>query len=221
MPLNRLTDMFRGFVFGMTLQLAVGPVCMFILTLAATSGFFVAEAGVVGVALIDTLYIALALAGIFRLLTRPGPRRIAGLCGAGVVALFGAGMVYGGITAATPAGLATPSAGVTAGGALVQTVLLTIANPLTIVFWTGVFGARAAGAAGRSESAVAFAAGCIGATLCFLTGVAAVGNTIRGVLPPQVVPAVSAAAGAFLIVFSITRAAGLFRQPLLSTETGG
>jgi len=47
----------KGFRFGMILQIAVGPLCLFIFQTAVTSGFFTAMIGVMGVALVDALYI--------------------------------------------------------------------------------------------------------------------------------------------------------------------
>lgn len=36
----------KGFKFGMLLQLAVGPICLFIFQLASVNGFLIAERGV-------------------------------------------------------------------------------------------------------------------------------------------------------------------------------
>ena len=54
----------KGFKFGMLLQFAVGPVCIFILQMASLRGFYMAEIGVLGVVLIDGIFIICAILGI-------------------------------------------------------------------------------------------------------------------------------------------------------------
>ncbi|MBP1745267.1 MAG: hypothetical protein H6Q58_2245, partial [Firmicutes bacterium] len=61
---------FKGFRFGMLLQVAVGPVCLFIFQTAASSGFASAEMGVLGVAIVDALFISAAILGIGALISR-------------------------------------------------------------------------------------------------------------------------------------------------------
>ena len=60
----------KGFRFGMFLQIAVGPICLFIFQTAVTSGFFAAEIGVLGVVLIDALFILAAIFGIGKILNK-------------------------------------------------------------------------------------------------------------------------------------------------------
>ncbi len=67
----------RGFRFGALLQIAVGPVCLFIFQTAASSGFFAAEAAVLAVTLADSLYVAAPLSGQGRSQKRTaGPKHI-------------------------------------------------------------------------------------------------------------------------------------------------
>ncbi|MDD2994424.1 MAG: lysine transporter LysE, partial [Pygmaiobacter sp.] len=60
----------KGLRFGLLLQLAVGPVCLFVFSSAARYGTAVALAAVLGVALVDAAEMALAAAGAGRLLQK-------------------------------------------------------------------------------------------------------------------------------------------------------
>lgn len=53
--------LFRGLCFGMLLQLAIGPVCLFVFGTAVDQGFTAAFAAVLGTALTDGSEIAEAI----------------------------------------------------------------------------------------------------------------------------------------------------------------
>jgi threonine/homoserine/homoserine lactone efflux protein len=65
--------MIKGFKFGMVLQFAVGPVCLFLFQTSVAHGLGPAMKGVIGVSLVDALYIAAAILGLGALL-RARPR---------------------------------------------------------------------------------------------------------------------------------------------------
>ena len=50
----------KGLRFGMILQLAIGPMCIFIFQTSIAHGFFAGEMGVLGTAIVDSLEIILA-----------------------------------------------------------------------------------------------------------------------------------------------------------------
>ena len=158
-----------GFQFGMLLQLSIGPVCLFVLQCAAALGFWKTLPAVCGVVLTDGCYILAAVCGVGALLKKQhalrGALRRAGglmLCGFGVSALWQAWR-----EAAVSAGFAALQESV-----FWQAMLLTLSNPLTILFWTGVFSARIDGAKKDRAGIVAFSCGALCAALCFLTAVA-------------------------------------------------
>ena len=196
----------------MTLQLAIGPVCLYIFTTASVGGFPGAEAGVAGVTVIDALYIALALAGVTRLLKRDGLKKIFGLSGAAVVALFGVKLIVDGIFHA-PAGAGAIPSSTTIVGTFLMALVLTASNPLTIVVWTGVFAARLDSWEKKRGSPIVFAAGCLSATLLFLTAVAVLGGVFREKMPIRFVSLLNVTAGALFILYSIKQAAGHLRRP--------
>ena len=90
------------------------------------------------------------------------------------------------------------------GGSLFwQGFLLTASNPLTILFWSGMFTARMTENRWNRNQLALFAAGCVLSTLVFLTAVAALGTAAGGFLPPLALQILNAAVGAALIFYGL------------------
>ncbi len=189
----------RGFRFGLMLQLAVGPVCLFVLRTAVGQGFAPALTAMAGVALADGLYIALAIAGVATALRKPRLRKALRLFGAAVLALFAVDTAL----AAFGLGLLPAMAPSSGRGGFAGALALTLSNPLTILFWSGVFSARIAqdGLSGRGVAA--FGAGALAATVVFLSAVAAIGAWSGSWLPAAVLRAFQLLVAAALLAFSV------------------
>ena len=85
--------LYNGFKFGMLLQFAIGPVCLFIFQIAALKGFYTAFTGVLGVSIIDGLYILSAILGIAYIIERKSTKIALKIFGAIVLLIFGASNV--------------------------------------------------------------------------------------------------------------------------------
>lgn len=197
-----MRTLWQGLRFGMLLQLAVGPVCLFVLSASFTVGFGQAMAAVVAVALVDAVYITLSALGAAALLAKPGARRAAQAVGGAVLCLFGADALLGalGISLLPGVRLFAPAQG---GGLFMQALLLTASNPLTILFWGGALAARVAENQWNRWQLLCFALGCMLATALFLTAVAALGGALTGSLPQAAILALNAVVGAVLIAFGL------------------
>ncbi len=196
---------FKGLRFGLLLQLAVGPVCLFIFSSATRYGTLAALAAVLGVALVDAAEMALAAAGVGRLLQQSEKiKKAAALLGAIVLAVFGLSMVAGALGFSLLPAVQLFSPG---GDSLFwQALLLTAANPLTIVFWGGVFTSELAAHQLTPRSLVVFCCGCVSATLLFLSAVALLGGAADTLLPAVVTKVLNAVVGGVLVVLGISRA---------------
>lgn len=210
-------NMWKGFRFGMLLQLAVGPVCLFVFHAGAGRGFAAALGAVLAAALADALYIAAAACGVGALLERrPGARRAAALCGGAVLMLFGARDLLGALAAA-PAALSPGRELLSAGGGLfARALLLTLTNPMTILFWAGAFAERAAREQMDRRALAAFGAGAVLSTLFFLSLAALAGAAAGRFLPGAALAVLNGAVGAALLAFG---ARGVFRG--LRDKKGG
>ena len=193
----------KGFRFGMILQLAIGPVCLFIFQTGAQAVFWAAFSGVLGTVLVDGSEIVLAILGVGALLQKSkNARKILQYGGAAVLILFGLSNVLGAFGVDLLPGLAL-------GGSehvFWQTVLLALSNPLTVLFWAGVFAAKIVEEEMTGEDLYAFGLGCGLATLVFLTLISAVGAFSAVVLPEALIRGLNVAVGCVMIGFGVKNA---------------
>jgi threonine/homoserine/homoserine lactone efflux protein len=199
-------QLWQGLLFGMVLQLSVGPVCISVLQTAIACSFAPAFMMTLGVVLADSAYVILALLGVSSLMQIPPLRIGIGLMGALLLLYFGTRSLLS--NAKRPADTTLARGG---WGSLRNGFLLTLSNPLTILFWAGVFGGLiASGPFATHWAAYVFGAGCVSATLVFLTVVAAVGKYIGRLVQPGVIVWLNRITGLFLIGFAIKLAVGVF-----------
>ena len=131
----------KGLRFGMLLQLAIGPMCMLVFKTATNNGFGVALSLVVAIACIDALYILLSGFAVSKFISRPRVKRALKIFGSAVLILFGGNIVLGAFGMSLFPSIKLFSA-TTHATIFIQGLLLTASNPLTIIFWGGVFSAQ-------------------------------------------------------------------------------
>jgi threonine/homoserine/homoserine lactone efflux protein len=205
-----VSDLLAGLAFGLILQVSVGPVCFAVLHRGLTQGFVQAWAMVWGVALVDSLYIALSVAGVSALL-QLGPARAATGIGGALL------LVYFGVRYLRAPGALAPEARATdgSGGSLLKSFTygagLTLTNPLTILFWAGVLGAMMSTRTfDGAHGALYFCIGCVVATLLFLTGVAGAGHLLEPLLTERRALWLNRVVGLFLVGFAVRLLIDLF-----------
>jgi len=81
----------KGFKFGMLLQVAVGPVCIYIFNESVRKGVLSAFVGVIAVVLIDALFIGLSIAGISTVVKKK--EQLLKIFGSLVLIIFGLKMI--------------------------------------------------------------------------------------------------------------------------------
>lgn len=209
----------HGTRFGLLLQLAVGPVCLFVLQTGIERGALRGMAAVAGVALVDALYIAAAGLGVTRWAESGRARRALQWGGAAIIALFGLDVIGSAFGRAL---IPTLGGRVVAQGSssFLSAVLLTASNPLTIVFWAGVFSAKVAAERYGKVELWLFSTGCVLATVAFLTAITLGGALMGEVVPGHVLRWLNVAVGCVLVYFAVRLAmqrapSGAVRTPLL------
>jgi threonine/homoserine/homoserine lactone efflux protein len=202
-----VTDFLEGLGFGLILQISVGPVCLAVLHKGLTYGFIHAFAMVWGAALVDALYILLSVLGVSALLQIGSARVAIGLAGALLLLYFGLRYLRApAATAQVEHRDESPLQSFAFG------VGLTLTNPLTILFWAGVLGAMMSTHTFNQAGGVfLFSAGCITATLLFLTGVALAGHLLERVLNERLALWLNRIVGLFLIGFAVKLGLDLFQ----------
>lgn len=193
---------FKGFRFGLLLQFAVGPVCLFIFQTAIATGLLSALTGVIGVTLVDSLFIAAAILGLGTLLkSNPTTQNTIRFFGGSIIILFGLSTLLGAFDISF-----LPSFSLAAGDPTKifrHTMLLTLSNPLTILFWAGVFSAKLADEKLKQTDMVKFGLGAVLSTLLFLTMVSILGNSISLFISPLILNFFNGTVGVILITFGV------------------
>lgn len=192
----------KGFRLGMILQLAIGPVCLFIFQTSVNAGFFNALLGVLGVVLVDGFFILAAILGLGALLEKNRALKSKlGYLGGGILIIFGLSTVANifGMVIVPSFSLATK----TTSNILLKTILMTLSNPLTIIFWAGVFTASLESENLNSKKAYAFGLGAVSATLIFLSFIALLGSSLSLLISDHLLNALNFCTGLFLIGFGI------------------
>ena len=194
--------MLRGFKFGMILQLAVGPVCLYVFKVGGNKGVINALSVVLGVCLIDTLYILLAIWGIAAFISNEKVKHLFTFLGALIFGIFGLETILGVFGWSVLPSLSFLST-VKTTSSFLEGIVLTASNPLTILFWTGVFSTEIAEDQLKREEVYYFGLGCVLATLSFLTVMAVTGSLTRHFIYKEIVSALNVTVGFILIYFAL------------------
>ncbi|HEX3029294.1 MAG TPA: LysE family transporter, partial [Clostridia bacterium] len=194
----------KGLRFGMLMQLAIGPVCIFIFNMASNNGFLSAEAGVAGVTIIDLLYAAMAVLGISAFIRNKSTQKIFKILSSVIIAYFGLSIVLGTLEIKILPVINIFN-GNSASSSFVQVLLLTASNPLTIIFFMGVFSAKITETNMNEKNINIFAAGTVTATFLFMTIIASVGAIAHKFISVFIIDILNIMVGLVLIYFAITK----------------
>jgi len=193
-----------GIRFGLLLQLAVGPVCLFVFRTGAYSGAIAALSAVCAVALVDSIYIGLAAIGIAQVVRGRNAQALLRVAGALVIALFGVDVLLSaiGYPLLPSHGPSTTMNPISIPGTFLAALILTGGNPLTIVFWAGVFGAKISTGHMQPIDIGLFSFGCVISTVVFLAIVGSAGALAGTFLTPLTIVALNLVVGSALIYFA-------------------
>ena len=193
---------FKGFRFGMLLQLAVGPVCIFIFQMASLRGFQAAATGVLGVSIIDGLYILAAILGIASIIEGKNTKIILKIFGAVVLFIFGMSTVLSVFNISFLPSLSIQNIS-NSNSVFFHAIILTVSNPLTIIFWAGVFSTKIAEENLKRRDIYVFGFGTLLSTIFFLSLIALAGSFTKTFFPSYVIQILNLIVGFLLIYFSI------------------
>ena len=124
-----------GLKFGMILQLAVGPMCLMVFNTAKNVGFIVAITLVLAIALVDAFYIILASLGVSKILDKPKIKKAFKILGFFVLVIFGTNIILNAFNINIIPEL---DLNPTSSNIFIQGLILTLSNPITIVFWGSI-----------------------------------------------------------------------------------
>ncbi len=193
-----------GFLTGLLLQIAVGPVFIFVLNTTVqktpTDGLLAALA----VTTVDYAYIILAALGVGRLVDRPAVKRVMQIAGGLVLAVFGVMALLSAAKAQEVTGLPLDGRSDPL-GSFVAAFVLTSSSPLTIVFWTGLFAAKATEKGYGKSELIPFGLGAGASTAVFLGSAVIVFSAFTSSIPPLAVRILNCLVGAVLLAYGLIR----------------
>jgi threonine/homoserine/homoserine lactone efflux protein len=199
-----ISILLNGFLTGLILQIAIGPVFFFILNISLQKTVIDGLFAVIAVTLVDYIFIALAVLGIGKLLEKPKIKYGLGVTSSVVLILFGIIMIltikqnnFGNISNAYFESNYMSS--------FISAFLLTISSPLTIVFWTGLFAARAIEKGYTKKQLLFFGIAAGLATFVFLGSSVTLLSIIRASIPLALLNILNTAVGLLLIIYVMIR----------------
>lgn len=194
----------KGLSTGFLLQIAIGPVFFFILNLSLQRTVNDGLLAVLAVTLVDYLYIALAILGVGKLLEDGKRKKHLAIVSSLVLVLFGILMLHSGGGAVSGAGaIVQEQSDYTE--SFLAAFFLTISSPLTIVFWTSLFAAKAIENSYTKGQLIVFGLAAGLATVLFL-GSAVVGlSWFRASIPLGLIRGLNILVGLLLIAYGAVR----------------
>lgn len=191
---------FEGLKFGLLLQFAVGPMCLMVFNTAQNAGFLVALSLVIAIALVDAIYIVLASLGASKLLGNKKVEKIVKTFGAVVLIIFGLNIILNVFDINIIPGL---NLNPNSSSAFIQGIILTLSNPITIVFWGSVLTTKIIEENLKKQELIVFSIGLVSATLLFLTIVAILGMVLSNFIPEIVSKTLNVVVGLIIICFGV------------------
>lgn len=193
----------NGLATGLVLQLAIGPVFFFIANLTIQKTVFDGLAGVLGVTIVDYFYITLAIFGISKLLEDKKVKKIFGIISSIVLVIFGAIIIKG----VSEVGISAPAISNSTNlfSSFTSVFLLTISSPMTIVFFTSLFTAKAVEYNYTKNELLIFGLGTGMATFLFMGISVLVLTLVRGGIPTTLTQILNLIVGCLLIGYGVLR----------------
>ena len=191
---------FDGLKFGMLLQLAVGPMCLMVFNTAKNVSFLVALSLVLAIALVDAFYILLAGLGVSKLMEKKNVKSVFKIVGSLVLVIFGLNIILNVFNINLIPGLNLKP---NTTNIFIQGLILTLSNPITIVFWGSVLTTKIIDDGLKKKELAVFSIGLVSATLFFLTFIALLGTILSGFIPESVSNVLNIIVGLLIIFFGI------------------
>ena len=191
-----------GFKFGMLLQLAIGPICLMVFKISGESGFLNGLYFTSAVTLIDALYIFLAIFGIGSIINKNAIKILLKYIGSIILILFGVNIILNTINISIIPTIKLFNVN-NINNIFMQGIVLTASNPLTIIFWGGIFSNKIIENKYSKMNLLIFGIGCILSTIIFLSFIAIIGKLFNMFLPNIIIRISNIIVGIVIICFGI------------------
>ncbi|MDX2497577.1 MAG: LysE family transporter [Desulfobacterales bacterium] len=196
--------MLNGFLTGLILQIAIGPVFFFILNISLQKTVIDGLFAISAVTLVDYIFIALAVLGVGKLLEKPKIKHALGIISSLVLILFGIIMILL-INHSNPVSSPNNLIESNSISSFISAFILTISSPLTIVFWTSLFATKAIEKGYAQKQLIFFGIAAGLATLVFLGSSVTLLSIFRASIPLALLRVLNTAVGLLLIIYGVIR----------------
>jgi len=201
----------NGLLTGLILQTAIGPVFFFIINLALQRSLYDGLVAVIAVTLVDYFYISLSILGIGKLLEKKKIKKVFGIVSAVVLIIFGLFIIKGVTGENISATSSTQSTSLLA--SFSATLFLTISSPMTIVWYTGLFTAKAVEYNYTKRELLVFGLSVGLATLLFMGTSVIWLSLVKQTVPIPLIQTLNIIVGCLLIIYGGMRLRVLFQSP--------
>jgi threonine/homoserine/homoserine lactone efflux protein len=204
---NHLKALFKGLLTGLFLQLAIGPVFFFVLGITINSNFVNVLFAITAVTLVDFIYISLSLLGLSKVIEKDRIKTIVGIVSS--IVLIGFSLVilknvFNSLSVDQNTTQWNPLK------SFASCFLLTITSPLTIVFWTGIFSAKAIEYKLSKKQLVIFGIGAGCATFIFMSLTMLMISVFRTSINVVIIKILNSIVGILLLYYAISRLIKIF-----------
>ena len=193
----------NGLLTGLFLQLALGPVFFFIVNLTLQRSLFDGLAGALAITIVDYVYITLSIFGVDVLLKNKKTKKVFGVISSIVLIIFG-GVIIKNLIDSGVGSVASINS-ISLFSSFVTVFLLGISSPLTIIFFTSLFTAKAIEYNYKNKELILFGAGTGLATFLFMSVSAVLISLLKGVIPVLLIQSLNIVVGCLLIGYGGVR----------------
>lgn len=205
----------NGLFTGLLLQLAIGPVFFFIINLALQKTLLDGLMGALAVTIVDYIYIALSTFGIGKLLENEKTKKTFGIVSSIVLTIFGVIIIKGAINSGISEAVISTT---NLFSSFSSVFLLTISSPMTIVFFTSLFSAKAVEYNYTKKELYFFGLGTGLATLIFMGSSVLIFSLLKGTIPTIVIQILNMIVGALIIGYGTIRLVKLLKKNKLARK---
>jgi len=206
----------NGLFVGLLIQLAIGPIFFFIINLALQKTLLDGLMGALAATVASFIYIALSAFGIGKLLESPKIKKVFGIVSAIVLIIFGVIVVEG----AAGSGVSETVVNTTSlFSSFASVFLLAISNPMSIVFFTGLFSTKAIENNYSKRELYFFGLGFGLSSLLFMSGSVLIFSSLKGTMPILFMQILNMIVGVLIVGYGILRLAELLKKKTKSTTT--
>lgn len=198
----RMIHLLKGFRFGMLLQFAVGPMCLLVFQTASKDGFLSGLILVLAISFIDAGYIGLSAMGASKILKKQSVQSAFKVISALILIVFGLNISLGALGWSILPSIALFQ-GNESQNLFLKGILLTASNPLTLIFWSGVFTGQVLEHKYSKRQVLEFGIGCVCSTLAFLTAISGLGTVANAFLSENMISILNFIVGIIIIAFGV------------------